>query len=78
METRGSSRKHMQAEVYGGASLINAFRNQTNPIGVQNAQFAQDYLTKAGIEIASKQLGGQQGMKVSFETHTGLTRVETI
>lgn len=67
--SRGADRSRLVAKVFGGASVLPKMVN--HDIGGKNIEFIENYLATEAIPIEAKLVGGQRGMQVSFETHTG-------
>lgn len=63
----GSKRKHLEAQIVGGA---NHSEICTKNIGRQNIMIARKILAKERINIASEDVGGEKGRKIVFNTHT--------
>jgi chemotaxis protein CheD len=61
----------LEAKVFGGACMIQAFRRRENHLGGQNVDRALDFLQKRGVPISSQDTGGQRGRKLIFHTATG-------
>ncbi len=74
----GSKRKHMEAQVYGGA-----FNPQfsIHDIGEENVMVAKKVLARNRIRIVSEDVGGRKGRKIVFNTTTneiGLFKVDKL
>lgn len=63
----GSKRKHLEAQILGGANHPDVC---TKNIGRQNIMIARKILAKERISIVSEDVGGERGRKVVFNTHT--------
>ena len=65
MKKDGSKRKHLEAQIFGGAynSMIS-----TKNIGRENIVIAKKMLAKEGVKVVSEDIGGEKGRKVVFET----------
>ena len=64
---RKSKIKHLEAQIFGGA--YNPELKQKD-IGRENIEIARKILVKARILIISKDVGGQKGRKIAFNTQT--------
>lgn len=73
----GASHKHLLAEVYGGAAVVQSLSNDFS-IGDQNAQFARKQLMKWEIKLVALDVGGTQGRKIEFSSQTYQTTVKYI
>lgn len=62
-----SQRKHLEAQIFGGA--YNPKKNDKD-IGRENIEIAQKILLKSKISIISRDVGGEKGRKVVFNTDT--------
>jgi chemotaxis protein CheD len=71
----GAIKKNIVAKIFGGASQ---FENTTMNVGERNAQVAETILSKIGIHIIAKSLGGSQGRKIVFNTSTGQVMMKYI
>jgi chemotaxis protein CheD len=67
----GCQKRNLQAKVFGGASVLGAFRDSRNQLGMKNIKTALDLLAGEGIPIIAEDVGGQRGRKVIFQTHDG-------
>jgi len=67
MEKNGSQKKHLEAQILGGAH--NPEISERN-IGRENIKTAVSILLKEGISVASRDEGGEKGRKVVFNTFT--------
>ncbi|MBN1275880.1 MAG: chemotaxis protein CheD [Deltaproteobacteria bacterium] len=63
----GSKRKHLEAQILGGANHPDICNKN---IGRQNIMIARKILAKERISIVSEDVGGERGRKVVFNTHT--------
>ncbi len=71
----GCARFRLQARVFGGASMLGAWRglhgNSIGLIGERNVAIAVELLAKASIPIVAKNVFGEQGRKVAMISDTG-------
>lgn len=75
----GGARHRLQAKLFGGASVIDAFQSNTNgSLGMQNVALARRFLADAGIPIVNEDVGGTQGRKLVFRTKDGSAWVRHI
>ena len=72
----GGDRRRFQAKVFGGAHVLSD--EGEDCVGTRNGKFIKDFLETENIPIASEYLGGDRGMKVLFETHTGRARMKLL
>jgi chemotaxis protein methyltransferase CheR len=62
----GADRGRLVAKVFGAANLMGS-----PEVSQRNRAFVREYLTQARIPVLAERLGGDRGMEVRFETHTG-------
>lgn len=75
----GGARYRLQAKLFGGASVIDAFQpNSNGSLGMQNVSLARRFLADAGIPIVNEDVGGTQGRKLVFRTNDGSAWVRHI
>jgi chemotaxis protein CheD len=78
----GSSRKNIQAKIFGGASMLTALRDQASSnigqIGRRNIETAFEVLERESVNIAEKSVFGNQGRKVSMVSNTGEITLEFV
>lgn len=72
MLAEGSKIKDLEAQIIGGA-MNQEIMNED--VGAENIRVARGILKKAGIRIASEDIGGEKGRKVVFDTSTNTTAV---
>lgn len=72
MLSEGSKTKNLEAQIIGGG--MNHEISEID-IGRDNASVARMVLLKAGIRIASEDLGGTKGRKIIFDTATNTTAI---
>lgn len=79
----GASRDCLVAKVFGGACIAARTVPDALRIGDRNVEQALAQMKQHGIEVANRRTGGNVGLKIVFESHTGvvwvkeLTRQET-
>lgn len=66
----GGRRGGIQAKVFGGASVIHAFRGSRN-LGEENARLALRLLEEAGVPVLDADVGGDRGRKLVFHSDEG-------
>jgi len=65
--SRGSKRRNLEAQIFGGANLPKRFGRN---VGMENVKLARKALRYYGIHVASEDVGGEKGRKVVFNTAT--------
>ncbi len=66
----GCKRHNMQAKIFGGAAVIGNTSGVLN-IGTRNIQLAEDILKDEKIPIIGRDVDGNSGRKILFNTKTG-------
>jgi chemotaxis protein CheD len=74
----GSQKVDLQAKVFGGAAVIEAFRGREGHLGSNNVELARALLMEHGIPIVAEDVGGHRGRKVIFQTDSGIALVRLI
>jgi chemotaxis protein CheD len=78
----GSSRRNIEAKVFGGASIMVALRdmnlNHVGHVGARNIEVAMEMLTVASVSIVEQNVGGTRGRKVSMASDTGQITLEFV
>jgi chemotaxis protein CheD len=67
----GAARGRLQAKVFGGACVLEAFQARQGHLGEKNAGVAFKLLEELGIPIVSRDVGGRSGRKLIFHTDLG-------
>ncbi len=65
----------LEATIVGGACVMEVFRRGGDHIGLRNAELAERTLAANGIRVVRREVGGNRGRKLIFETATGEARV---
>lgn len=73
----GCERKNLRAKIFGGASMISA-TNMLFNVGGRNIILAEDMLAEEKIKIIGRDVGGNLGRKIIFNTHTGVVRLKKL
>lgn len=74
---KGGEKKFLQAKIFGGGNII-SFSGTTETIGEKNITFILTYLRTEGIDIISKNVGGNIGRKIIYCTDTNAVFVKKI
>jgi chemotaxis protein CheD len=69
MLAAGARRASLEARVFGGASVIPAFRGRA--LGADNVAIALQFLEAQEIPIVDTLIGGERGLKLRFDVGTG-------
>jgi chemotaxis protein CheD len=67
----GAARSRLQAKVFGGACVLEAFQARQGHLGEKNAGVAFKLLEELGIPVVSRDVGGRSGRKLIFHTDLG-------
>ena len=71
LQALGASRNRLQAKVFGGACVLEAFQAREGHLGEKNAGVALKLLDELGIPVVSRDVGGRSGRKLIFHTDLG-------
>jgi chemotaxis protein CheD len=74
----GAAKQNLQAKIFGGACVIEAFRRIDGHLGSMNVKVALRMLANAGIALVAEDVGGQRGRKLVFHTDDGAAWVKTL
>ena len=74
----GAERKRLQAKLFGGANVIEAFRDRENHLGTQNVLIARELLEAEAIPVVGEDVGGYKGRKLIFLTDDGSAWVKEL
>ena len=72
----GSQKRNLQAKLFGGACVLDAFQERENHLGARNIQLAQTFLGQQFIPLAGQDLAGRKGRKLIFHTDNGAAWVK--
>lgn len=67
----GSAPRNLVAKVFGGASMWKTVTDQAG-VGGKNVEQALRLLEEAGIRVLGRDIGGETGRKIIFNTETGI------
>jgi chemotaxis protein CheD len=71
LQAAGALRGRLQAKVFGGACVLEAFQARQGHLGEKNAIVAFRLLGELGIPVVSRDVGGRSGRKLIFHSDTG-------
>jgi chemotaxis protein CheD len=80
-QAHGSSPADLEARVFGGACMFQAFRAEgggDDHIGSRNINMALETFSRLGIVIAARDTGGENGRKIKMQSDTGSVAVSVI
>jgi chemotaxis receptor (MCP) glutamine deamidase CheD/CheY-like chemotaxis protein len=72
----GSKPETLTAQIFGGGAVVEHLTSVGSNIGEKNIKLAQSQLTKHGIRIAHRDIRGNQGRKIYFDSTTGEVKVK--
>ena len=72
----GARRARLEAKVFGGASVIAAFRERH--LGAENASVALRFLEEERIPVSKLDVGGSRGRKLLFHADEGSAWVKLL
>jgi len=66
----GAEKAHLQAKIFGGASLISQAPSSDSftSVGAINSRFVLEFLKNDGIKITASSLGGNEGRIIHFNS----------
>ena len=67
----GARKENLKAKVFGGACVLEAFRESGNDLGTKNIEAAHHFLEVESIPILAEDVGGKAGRKLVFHTEGG-------
>jgi chemotaxis protein CheD len=71
-EQNGVARKEIDVKVFGGSDMLSGTESAAKvTVGQQNIRMAFQIIEKENLRIAASDVGGLQGRKIMFSTHTG-------
>jgi chemotaxis protein CheD len=74
----GAEQARLQAKLFGGACVLEAFRGRENHLGAKNVTIAREVLAAADIPIIGEDVGGNRGRKLIFHTDNGSAWVKQL
>ncbi len=74
----GAHRARLTAKVFGGACVLEAFRDGAQALGARNVEMAREQLREAAIPVVGEDVGGELGRKLVFHVRTGAAWVRPI
>lgn len=74
----GASTRFLQAKIFGGAQISTRDVPGQFRIGERNVELALAEVGRRGVELRNKSVGGHTGLKIAFESHTGMVWVKEL
>jgi len=78
LQALGCRRSHLQAKIFGGASMFQKQDRHAVSLGTQNVAAALDLMKDAGIAVIVQETGGIRGRKIIFNTDDGIVWCQRI
>jgi chemotaxis protein CheD len=78
MRALGAALDRLQAKIFGGACVLDAFRRRDHHLGAKNVAVARGELESAKIPILGEDIGGHKGRKLIFYTDSGAAWVKEL
>lgn len=78
MLVKGANRESIQAKIFGGANMFSSFSSKkVAPVGDSNIKAVIEELQQYNIQLVAKDLGGNTGRSIVFDTTTGRVMMNT-
>jgi chemotaxis protein CheD len=77
----GANSAQLRAKVFGGGCLFDVMREASpkkDHLGSRNVEIALELLAKERIPVVAKEVGGDRGQRIVFETNTGHASVKVL
>lgn len=74
----GAARRDLEAKLFGGACVLEAFRTGDNHLGAKNVEAARALLRAESIPVRAEDVGGSRGRKLVFHADDGSALVKLI
>jgi len=78
LERLGSRTEDLASKVFGGASVLEAFRDERAHLGTKNVELARRILDAHAIPIVAEDVMGVRGRKLVFHTDSGIALVRLL
>jgi chemotaxis protein CheD len=74
----GTQRRNLLGKLFGGACVLEAFRQRHHHLGLKNIEVARHLLEFQSIPLVGHDVGGQRGRKLVFQTDNGAAWVRSL
>ena len=74
----GSQKCNLRGKIFGGACVVDVFRDKDSHLGIQNVELARHILWKEGIDIVAEDVGGIRARKLIFNLANGTAWVKEL
>jgi chemotaxis protein CheD len=74
----GSQKRNLLGKMFGGACVLEAFRQRQHHLGMKNIEVARNLLESESIPLVGHDVGGQRGRKLIFHTDDGAAWVKPL
>lgn len=79
MEQMGCNKRNMVAKIVGGAQMFKSADNKfKNDIGERNIIATQEVLSRNGVFIQGKEVGGDKGRTMIVEASSGVVTIKSL
>jgi chemotaxis protein CheD len=78
LKAAGCDKRELRAKVFGGASMVEAFKARHASLGERNVAVALEILRTERIPVLNQDVGGERGRKLTFHTHEGSAWVKLL
>lgn len=75
-QQQGGDPRTSTAKIFGGAHMLSALKFANIPDS--NIEVAEECLQAAGLKVVNREVGGERGRKVIFQTETGKVMVREV
>ena len=74
----GSHKRNLLGKLFGGACVLEAFRQRQHHLGMKNVEVARHLLESESIPLVGHDVGGQRGRKLIFQTDDGAAWIKPL
>lgn len=68
----GIERHEIEVKLFGGSEILpHSVAGSVLTVGRQNIEVAKGLIEREGLKLCAESIGGEQGRKIHFYTHTG-------
>ncbi len=78
LQSLGCRLPHLQAKIFGGASMFQSADRRAISLGTQNVAAALELMKNAGIPVMVQETGGTHGRKIMLNTDDGIVWCQRI
>ena len=74
----GAQRRRLEAKMFGGACVLQAFQERESHLGARNVGAAESFLSEHNIPVVGSDVGGPKGRKLIFHIDDGSAWVKQL